>query len=391
MAPPWALPRLNFGGLPPSLQGCAWLGVPPPEDVVVLELAAIAPHEDVPPRRPHRQARVERSRTTTHRVGGVEHLGLVPQLDLAGVRQSLQGYAWLGAPPPEDALAASFVGSRLMPESPIYANENSPARSSRCFNTKSASQAADLTPRMDACKSTTATVLSKGAGPVPKLDLRGVRPSLQGCFGLGFLPPEETLAALPALYAPRRTLAPQDAADREWAIPRLNLWGLPPSLQGWLAAIAASPRWAVPEGSEVAATDGVTTVSQNTPAPLAQPSSPEVPRLNLHGLPPPQTYSLWPMLARLWGTDSPQLTPVQCLVRDVELPTWEWCPGVVGTEGANDANTAVTSNLECAICLADFEMHCLVSRLPCGHIFHGPCIQRWLGAQARCPLCRCPC
>jgi len=398
MAPPWALPRLNFGGLPPSLQGCTWLGVPPPEDAVTLELAAVAWHEELPPRLRHRRARVERSRssrTTTHRVGRVEDLGLVPQLDLAGVRQSLQGYAWLGAPPPEDALAASFAGSRLVPAAPIFATENSPARSSRCFDTKeSASQAAVLAPRMDAYKATATTVLNEGARPVPKLDLRGVQPSLQGCFGLGFLPPEETLAALPALCAPRRTLAPQEAQEvacREWAVPRLNLWGLPPSLQGWFAAIAASPRWAIAESNEGAATDGVATLSQSTPAPLAQPSSPEVPRLNLHGLPPPQTYSLWPVLARFWGTDSPQLTPAQRPMRDVELPTWQWSPGVAGSECADDTNVAVTSNLECAICLADFEVHCLVSRLPCGHVFHGPCIRRWFSAQARCPLCRCPC
>ncbi|PRQ46381.1 putative transcription factor C2H2 family [Rosa chinensis] len=47
----------------------------------------------------------------------------------------------------------------------------------------------------------------------------------------------------------------------------------------------------------------------------------------------------------------------------------------------------------CAICLDDFEVGRNTSRLPCLHVFHGPCIQcivEWLDIDHHCPLCRYP-
>lgn len=44
---------------------------------------------------------------------------------------------------------------------------------------------------------------------------------------------------------------------------------------------------------------------------------------------------------------------------------------------------------ECVICLDDFEEGMLIRQLPCGHIFHSPCIARWLVERsATCPLCK---
>jgi len=41
----------------------------------------------------------------------------------------------------------------------------------------------------------------------------------------------------------------------------------------------------------------------------------------------------------------------------------------------------------CAVCLSEFESGDLVRRLPCGHKFHRPCIDKWLRLNRACPLC----
>ncbi|CAK0833230.1 unnamed protein product, partial [Prorocentrum cordatum] len=33
---------------------------------------------------------------------------------------------------------------------------------------------------------------------------------------------------------------------------------------------------------------------------------------------------------------------------------------------------------QCMVCLSDFEAGDQVRRLPCGHVFHAPCIDEWL-------------
>eukprot|EP00928_Gymnodinium_smaydae_P021180 TRINITY_DN18244_c0_g1_i1.p1 TRINITY_DN18244_c0_g1~~TRINITY_DN18244_c0_g1_i1.p1 ORF type:complete len:343 (+),score=67.53 TRINITY_DN18244_c0_g1_i1:88-1116(+) len=43
----------------------------------------------------------------------------------------------------------------------------------------------------------------------------------------------------------------------------------------------------------------------------------------------------------------------------------------------------------CAICLDDFRGQDLVTRLPCGHVFHPTCAHRWIREDWRCPF-RCP-
>ncbi|GER43993.1 RING/U-box superfamily protein [Striga asiatica] len=42
----------------------------------------------------------------------------------------------------------------------------------------------------------------------------------------------------------------------------------------------------------------------------------------------------------------------------------------------------------CAICKDSFVGGSFASRLPCGHVFHSPCILPWLSARSTCPLCR---
>uniref|UniRef100_A0A0D9X988 RING-type domain-containing protein n=1 Tax=Leersia perrieri TaxID=77586 RepID=A0A0D9X988_9ORYZ len=44
---------------------------------------------------------------------------------------------------------------------------------------------------------------------------------------------------------------------------------------------------------------------------------------------------------------------------------------------------------DCRVCLARFEPESVVNRLPCGHLFHRACLEKWLDYDhATCPLCR---
>ncbi|GAA0148890.1 hypothetical protein Leryth_018158 [Lithospermum erythrorhizon] len=43
----------------------------------------------------------------------------------------------------------------------------------------------------------------------------------------------------------------------------------------------------------------------------------------------------------------------------------------------------------CAVCLGEFEEGEVMRILPqCGHIYHVPCIDKWLASHSKCPLCR---
>ncbi|KAL5230778.1 hypothetical protein ABZP36_029554 [Zizania latifolia] len=44
---------------------------------------------------------------------------------------------------------------------------------------------------------------------------------------------------------------------------------------------------------------------------------------------------------------------------------------------------------DCRVCLARFKPESVVNRLPCGHLFHRACLEKWLDYDyATCPLCR---
>ncbi|KAH7433182.1 hypothetical protein KP509_07G058000 [Ceratopteris richardii] len=48
------------------------------------------------------------------------------------------------------------------------------------------------------------------------------------------------------------------------------------------------------------------------------------------------------------------------------------------------------SNIECVVCLTDFEEGETLTQLPkCKHVFHEECINMWLFSNTTCPLCRC--
>ena len=42
----------------------------------------------------------------------------------------------------------------------------------------------------------------------------------------------------------------------------------------------------------------------------------------------------------------------------------------------------------CSVCIETFSSTCEVKQLPCGHLFHANCINRWLHRSATCPFCR---
>ena len=48
-------------------------------------------------------------------------------------------------------------------------------------------------------------------------------------------------------------------------------------------------------------------------------------------------------------------------------------------------------NTQCIICMDGFNENELVKQLPCGHIFHGDCIDHWLSQQKNCPFCKAEC
>lgn len=56
---------------------------------------------------------------------------------------------------------------------------------------------------------------------------------------------------------------------------------------------------------------------------------------------------------------------------------------------AYDAARAAASN-KCVVCLDDFRDKDRLKQLPCGHLFHGPCVCKWLEQDPRCPTCRQP-
>ncbi|KAI8800103.1 hypothetical protein BJ742DRAFT_780697 [Cladochytrium replicatum] len=48
----------------------------------------------------------------------------------------------------------------------------------------------------------------------------------------------------------------------------------------------------------------------------------------------------------------------------------------------------IEQNVDCTICQDDFVLEEELTRLPCEHYFHPPCIEPWLKINGSCPVCR---
>ena len=59
------------------------------------------------------------------------------------------------------------------------------------------------------------------------------------------------------------------------------------------------------------------------------------------------------------------------------------------TQTVAEPHITVPDDEECSICLEDLKDDmCL--KLPCGHVFHKMCAQKWLTQKPTCALCRTP-
>ncbi|EME32757.1 E3 ubiquitin-protein ligase RNF128 [Galdieria sulphuraria] len=58
----------------------------------------------------------------------------------------------------------------------------------------------------------------------------------------------------------------------------------------------------------------------------------------------------------------------------------------VDSEECEEQFTCLSTD-ECSICLESIRVGDYMRKLPCGHIFHATCVERWLLHAHRCPLC----
>jgi len=71
------------------------------------------------------------------------------------------------------------------------------------------------------------------------------------------------------------------------------------------------------------------------------------------------------------------------------FPTYEDPPYIVLGDRISFRSIQMSNSEPCSICLEPFkETVDLVRILSCGHVFHSACIDSWLTAHSRCPLCR---
>mmetsp|Transcript_120833 Transcript_120833/g.219728 ORF Transcript_120833/g.219728 Transcript_120833/m.219728 type:complete len:404 (+) Transcript_120833:125-1336(+) len=237
-----AVPRLSLGHLRPSLQG--WpdlLGALTPasrSEASTESARSVSSSSNANVRRPpvaEAAASTEQraSGSTSNKSGG---LAVVPHLSFVGLRPSLQGSSGLlGAPPSEE-------GSREARKSRRAAEQSSAASRHAAGSHRSrAEQCCHGWGSMPAASTSAVGPAGKEAGKprtVPRLHLGGLPPSLQGCSGLGAPPAEEVSMSFSHSAVARPPQHPAPRAGRG-IVPRLQLVGLRPSLQGW-------PGWVPP-------------------------------------------------------------------------------------------------------------------------------------------------
>ena len=53
-----------------------------------------------------------------------------------------------------------------------------------------------------------------------------------------------------------------------------------------------------------------------------------------------------------------------------------------------DKEHKMEKNIQCSICLCEYEKDDEISHLPCNHIYHPDCIEGWFKNSAKCPVCK---
>ncbi|PNX79567.1 E3 ubiquitin-protein ligase ring1-like protein, partial [Trifolium pratense] len=67
-----------------------------------------------------------------------------------------------------------------------------------------------------------------------------------------------------------------------------------------------------------------------------------------------------------------------------------WFGSIVAPKEAVEAlpTVKINENLQCSVCLDDFEVGSEANEMQCKHRFHNACILLWLELHSSCPVCR---
>lgn len=93
----------------------------------------------------------------------------------------------------------------------------------------------------------------------------------------------------------------------------------------------------------------------------------------------------WPYPSENTPTASTDHSEVQFIADEIRqsLPIKKYQSFSDGSVGSDN------THVECAVCLCKFEEGVEIRQLPCCHLFHRPCLDKWLDhQQITCPLCR---
>ena len=74
--------------------------------------------------------------------------------------------------------------------------------------------------------------------------------------------------------------------------------------------------------------------------------------------------------------------------RDALIPSCTYADACAAPASAAPWGAAAAGGAECSICLTEFDAESRVRLLPCRHVYHERCIDRWLDRSRKCPSCR---
>ena len=74
--------------------------------------------------------------------------------------------------------------------------------------------------------------------------------------------------------------------------------------------------------------------------------------------------------------------------RDALIPACTYADACAAPASAAPWGAAAAGGAECSICLTEFDAESRVRLLPCRHVYHQRCIDRWLDRSRKCPSCR---